>query len=98
MIKVRPGIVLIHVCDQSLLVSAYEARQHCPYVTILNETGEVIWNCLNEGKSVSDIVQKVTDMFDIPSDIKVEQMIIGFIEQLYKNGYVLFEEEREYEL
>ena len=95
MINIRPGIISIRVCDQCLLVAGYEARRSCPYVTILNETGEAIWNCLKDGKSISDITQSITELFEIPIDIDVEQLITDFIEQLHKNGYVLFEEEKE---
>lgn len=92
-VKVRPGIVLTHVCDQSLLVAAYEAREYCPYVTILNETGEVIWKHLTEGKNIPDIVKDVKEAFDIPADVNVEELIGDYIAQLHENGYVLYEED-----
>ena len=93
MIRIRPGIILTHVCDQSLLVAAYEARPHCPYVTILNETGEAIWKHLTEGKSIPEIVKDVKEAFDIPADVDVEEFINDYIAQLHENGYVLYEED-----
>lgn len=93
MIKVRPGIVLTHVCGQCLLVAEFEERPYCPYVTILNETGEVIWKCLTERKSVPEIVLKLNDVFDIPSDTNIEKLVNDYIAQLHENGYVLYEEE-----
>ena len=92
-IRIRPGIIMTHVCDQSLLVAAYEARSYCPYVTILNETGEVIWKCLTEKKNKSKIVHELRNLFDIPSDIDVEKLVDDYIDQLHENGYVLYEEE-----
>ena len=92
MIRIRPGIILTHVCGQSLLVAAYEARQYCPYVTILNETGEVIWNNLVEQKSITEIIKYVSEIFDIPNDIDVKKMINIYIDQLYENGYIIYEE------
>lgn len=94
-IRTRPGIVLTHVCGQSLLVAAFKARPQCPYVTILNETGEIIWDCLKENKSTKEIALKLKEMFEIPSDVKVEELINDFIAQLHENGYVLYEEENE---
>ena len=93
MIKVRPGVVLTHVCGQSLLVTAFEARSRCPYVTILNETGEIIWNCLKDKRSVPEIVLTLRNMFDIPCDTNVEELINDYIGQLFDNGYVVYEEE-----
>ncbi len=94
-IKVRPGIILTHVCGQTLLVAAFEERAHCPYVTILNETGGIIWNCLKEKKSLPDIVLTLKKKFDIPSDTNVEELINDYIAQLYDKGYVLYEEDSE---
>lgn len=93
MMKIRPGIVLTHVCGESLLVAACEARPYCPYITMLNETGEVIWKCLSEEKTISDIVSQITEVFDVPSDIDVEKLINDYIDQLHEKGYVLYEEE-----
>ena len=95
MIKLRPGVILTHICDQSLLVAAYEARQYCPYVTVLNETGELIWNCLNDEKSIIEIIDQISQIFDIPSNVDLEELIVNYIEQLHENGYVLYEEETE---
>ena len=92
-IRIRPGIIMTHVCGQNLLVAAYEARPYCPYVTILNETGEIIWKCLALGKSMPDIVKELQDLFDIPSDVDVEKLITDYLEQLHEKGYVLYEEE-----
>jgi hypothetical protein len=83
------------VCDQSLLVASYEARAYCPYVKLLNETGEIIWRCLIEEKDIPDIVKEVKNTFDIPSDIDVEGLITDYIEQLHMSGYVLYKEEIE---
>ena len=96
-IRIRSGIVLTHICDQSLLVAAYEARPYCPYVTVLNETGESIWKWLIEGKSIAEIVQSVIDQYEIPSDIDVNSMIEDYIAELHEKGYVLYEEESHHE-
>ena len=95
MIRIRPGIVLTHVCDQCVLVAAREARPYCPYTTILNKTGEIIWKCLTEGKDLTGIIEHMTKEFDIPSGTDIKQIIMDYIDQLHVNGYVLYEEDIE---
>ena len=95
MYRIRPGIVLTHVCGQSILVSAYEARPFCPYTTILNDTGEVIWKCLSDGKSIPEIVIRMNEVFDIPPETDTEKLIREYIDQRHTNGYVLYEEDLE---
>ncbi len=94
-IRVRSGIILTHICGQALLVAAFEARPHCPHVTVLNETGDIIWNCLKEKKNIPDIVLTLKKKFDIPSDMNVEELIKDYIAQLHDKGYVLYEEDSE---
>lgn len=94
-IKIRPGIVLTHVCGQGVLVSAFEVRDFCPYITLLNETGEYIWNCLENNIDVKEIVKKVRNEFDIPVNTDVEELINSFLYQLKTNGYVVYEEQED---
>ncbi len=91
--KLRPGITLTHICGEAILVAAYEARQHCPYTTVLNETGEVIFNALKVGRSVKEIAAELNETFDIPEGTDVEGLCIEYIKQLHDNGYVLYEED-----
>ncbi len=93
MIRVRPGVILTHVCGQTILVAAFEAQKYCPYTTVLNDTGEMIWQCLSEGKDLPSIVSLMRENFDIPKDTDVESLIEDYIRQLHDNGYVLYEED-----
>lgn len=93
MIRVRPGVVLTHVCGRNILVAAIEARQYCPYTTLLNDTGEVIWNCLSKGMDLPEISVRIREEFDIPPETDVEEIVSEYFNQLHENGYVLFEGE-----
>ena len=95
MIKVRPGVVLTHICGESVLVAAYEARRYCPYTTILNDTGDTIWKCLEDGKSLTEIIDYINEEFAVPKDTDLRKMITEYIELLHGNGYVLYEEDMQ---
>lgn len=92
MIKIRQGIILTHVYGEAILVAAYEARDTCPYVTVLNEAGERIWKDLEEGKDIPSIIRHLKEMFDIPEDTNVEELVKDYIRQLEENGYLYCEE------
>ena len=92
MFKTRPGIVLTRICDQSILVAAYEARKYCPYTMILNESGAAIWECLEAGKDLLGIKEYLLDEFEIPNEIDLNEMVDNYINILYSNGYLLDEE------
>ena len=91
-IRIRPGLVLTHVCDQSILVSAFEARDYCPYVTILNETGKYIWKKLSEGSDTEKIIQQVNEEYEIPNGTDTKELIYSYIYELKNEGYLTIEE------
>ena len=89
MIKVRPGIVLTKVCDENILVACYEARQYCPYTTILNDTGAVIWEGISDNQTIAEIIEKLEEAFDIPSGTDVEGTVHECLDMLHSHGYFL---------
>jgi len=93
MIRIRPGVIITHICNESILVAALEARCYCPYTTILNDTGEMVFSGLKEGKSIAEIKQELTESFNIPADIDIEVLIKDYINQLAECGYILSEED-----
>ena len=93
MIRIREGILLTHVCDQAILVSSFDSRKYCPYTTNLNDTGESIWKYLSEGKDIKEITSHLKEEFDIPKEVNVEALVKDYIDELHKNGYVLYEED-----
>ena len=45
----RPGVVLTSICDEYMLLAAKAAREHCPYMTQLNESSAFLWRRLEQG-------------------------------------------------
>lgn len=56
-------------------------------VITLNETGSIIWNLINGDSTVSNITEKVLDLFD-GDNIKIKSSVIIFMEELLSLGAI----------
>ncbi len=54
----RPGVVLLEICGEHLLVATGEARGHCPDITQLNDAGTQYWTILCEEKTLKAVLNR----------------------------------------
>lgn len=90
--SLRPGVVLTQICDEYLIVSAKEARQYCPSVIQINETGAYIWKMLEEGMDTNEMVMSILSEFELEEDADIYGMLNDYINTLKENGYIIEEE------
>lgn len=89
--KTRVGVVLGNICNDHILIAAKEARDHCPYITELNDIGAYIYKHLEDGYTDEQIIEEIQKEYEFESDQNISDSIIGFIEELKTMGYI-FEE------
>ena len=91
--RTRQGVILSNICDEYFLVSGKDAREHCPYVTHLNETACFIWKKLESGMMVEEILKSVYDEFEGVEMNEIREIVDAFISQLKDAGYIIEESE-----
>ena len=89
--KVRPGIVLISVCDEHILVATREAREYCPYVQQINAAAAYYWKLLEDGIEKKVILEKASEHFSM-SKINVLINLNTFMDKLADAGYLIKED------
>ena len=87
----RPGVVLTSICDEYMLLAAKAAREHCPYMTQLNESSAFLWRCLEQGADRDDLERAVQEEYQIDDPAQAQEAIRGFIDQMLQLGYLLRE-------
>ena len=93
----RPGVVLTSICDEYMLLAAKAAREHCPYMTQLNESSAFLWRRLEQGSDRDDLERAVQEEYEIDDPADAREAIRGFIEQMLQLGYLLREGEEHEE-
>ena len=87
--KIRDGIVLINVCDEFFLVSGKSARQYCPYIAKISDSGALIWSLLSENKSIEEIEDEVALNYEIEKDSDLRSNIQEFLNDLNDRHYLM---------
>lgn len=90
-VKARPGIVLISVCDEHILVATREARKKVPYVRQINSAAGYYWKLLEKGFGPDEIIRQAVIKYSIPGK-QAAAMVMGFMNKLYQAGYITIED------
>ena len=93
-IKVHPGVVLLSVCDEHLLISTLEARKELPYIQQINSAAAYYWKLLEQDTDIKIIVDKAAEKFNMPK-IKAFITVNNFINKLAETGYVTVQDVEE---
>ena len=91
----RNGVVLLKIKDTYLLVSDKEARKTCRYVLELNDVGAMLWQCLEQGMTEEEMLDRIIDAYDIRDTDAVRADIRTFVRQLAEGGYLASEENND---
>ena len=94
--RTREGVLLTKICDVYLLVADLHARNHCPYVTPINETGAFIWKLIEKGSCTDCLVSRLLEEYDL-SEKDAITAVNSFLKQLIDAGYVMEEKESDAE-
>lgn len=93
----RPGVVLTSICDEYMLLAAKAAREHCPYMTQLNESSAFLWRRLEQGSDPDALEQAVSEEYELADPADAREAIRGFLDQMLQLGYLLREGEEHEE-
>ena len=91
--KRNPGVELLEICEEYLLVATKEARGYCSYVTQINRSAANCWKHLDGTYSVSELIERMTRSGEsAKKDLLLP--VFAFIERFSKNGYLIEEDEK----
>ena len=90
-VRIRPGVVLLSVCDEHLLVATREARQTVTYVRQVNSAGAFYWKLLEEGRDPGEIIQQAALRYQMTVE-QATAAVMSFMRRLYQAGYLIIED------
>lgn len=86
--RVRPGVVLIELKGNWLLVATKEAREYCRYVCPVNSSAAFLWEMIKKGCSYEEILAGFEEKYEIDDTASLEKDIQSCIGQLEEKGYL----------
>lgn len=90
-ISIKPGVVLVSVCDEHMLITTREARDGAPYVQQINSAGAFYWKLLEEGLEPKEIIRRGAEHYQMPEK-KAAAVLLRYVKKLYDAGFITFED------
>ena len=86
--KIRPGVELIQVCDQHILVATREVWSECARVRPIPKLWAGCWNIMKNDKTDRDVVRTFTDLLRRPEE-ELSQRLGVIFTALAKDGFLI---------
>lgn len=86
--RICPGVVLVSVCDEYLLVATHEAHGKVPYAKGVNNTGAYFWSLLEQKMDIEQIVKTAAKAYKVNEE-QVRPLLLRFMNTLKDTGYLL---------
>lgn len=89
--KLLPGVILVTVCDESMLVATGEARGRVPYTNGINAAGVYFWRMMEAGLDVDELLRRTAEECRVsPEDARAA--FLRFARMLESAGYLTLKE------
>jgi len=87
----RPGVELLEICGEYLLVATKDARGACPYVTQINASAAAFWKLLDGTMSAGELAACAAQASGQEEKTMLLPVLL-FVGKMSKSGYLLEEE------
>ena len=88
--KIKEGFVKKPIMDEIVVVPTGAASEKFEGLIKLNETASFIWDEVEAGKTVDEIVAEMTERYDVDQDI-AKADLLEVIEQMKEKGFFIEE-------
>lgn len=85
--KIRDGFILRDVGGKTFVVAVGELSKEFHGMITLNDTGKFIWQCIENGDSKEEIVDKMCAEYDAEREI-IDNDVEKFIKKLEKDNII----------
>ena len=95
--KAKPGVVLVTVCGESLLVATKALWNLCPFMTSLNESSAFLWTRLLEGATEEELLAAVSEEYEVEDPAALRKGIRDFLKKMQDIQVLQSQEEQNEE-
>ena len=85
--KIRSGFILREVLGSPMVVATGDAARNFRGMIKLNETAGFIWRCLQDGLTKPQIVEKMTETYDVSPE-KAATDVAALLRQMDEHGFL----------
>lgn len=86
--KTRPGIEMIQVCGQNMLVASRPVWENCPRVRPIPKNWAVCWTLMKDDKTDEDAVRIFADLLH-KTEEEIRPRLEKIFQKLAQEGYIV---------
>lgn len=86
--KIKPGYVLLKVCDTHLLVANRQLWDNSSRVRVIPKKYAVCWALMEQGKTSDDVIRSLAELLHKPIG-EVEKRLTKTFQNLAEDGYLI---------
>jgi hypothetical protein len=90
--RIKPGYAIRGFMNEYLVIPVGAPGEDDSKMAVLSPVAEFIWSLLEEPRSLGELLEAVTNEFDVTPDV-AEPDILDFLRELDKNHFLLMEDE-----
>ena len=84
----QPGVVLVDVAGEHLLIATGQARGKCEDVTQLNDAGAALWRIIIREGRIGPVVESMVRELGYPKN-RALPVALGYMDKLVKSGHMV---------
>lgn len=88
--KIKEGFVKKPIMDDIVVVPTGQAAENFEGLIKLNETASLIWDEIDAGKDVEQIIETMTEKYDVSYD-EAKEDVNTIIDQMKEKGFFIDE-------
>ncbi|MGN0545860.1 MAG: PqqD family protein [Acutalibacteraceae bacterium] len=85
--RIKPGFIMREIAGESFAVPV-DAENGSSNIVILNPVSKLLWENLQEERTIDELVKAVRSQFEIDPET-AKNDIVDFIEELEINGFLV---------
>ena len=86
--KTRPGVVLMFICKQPVLIPSRAASQYCRLIHPLSYLWAATWDAIDRGKPLADIIRFHTILTRKPEE-EILANLERFCAEMTEKGFMI---------
>ena len=86
--KIKEGFVIRDIMGQTVVVSTGEASESFSGMIKLNDTGRDVWQGISDGKSAEEIIDFITEEYDVDKE-RATASVNKFIEEMKEKDFII---------
>ncbi len=92
--KIRPGAVMLKICDSFILTATHDIWEDCRHVRPIPKMWAACWKIMEKGMSDEEAIEAFATLYGQPKE-QIRGRYDEIFRTLFEDGFLIKDEEKE---